>query len=100
MRTLVYLRTRRPGVRISQGATLILLESDSCNEMNIGVFRSFPSIPSNNRLSENFFDRITKPKPTQLSVTQIGDLPRQSPPVERTASGSSTRFFIPLPKLT
>ena len=28
-----------------------------------GVFRSSPS---NNRLSENFFDGITKPKPTQL----------------------------------
>jgi len=26
----------------------------------------FPSIPSNNRLSENLFDGITKPKPTQL----------------------------------
>src|SRR6516225_3111868 len=55
------LRTRRPGVRISQGAPL-LLESDSCSEMNICVFRPFPSIPSNNRLSENFFDGITKPR--------------------------------------
>src|SRR5215468_1051207 len=32
--------------------------------MNIWCFSSFPS---NNRLSENFFDGITKPKPTPLS---------------------------------
>ena len=38
------LRTRRPGVRISQGAPP-LLESDSCSEMNIWCF-SFFSVPS------------------------------------------------------
>src|SRR5215469_16374378 len=53
----------------------LLLESDSCSQMNIWCFSSFPSIPCNNRLSENFFDGITKPKPTQLSdyaSSQIG----------------------------
>jgi len=39
------LRTRRPGVRISQDAPL-LLESDSCSEMNIWCFPSFRPITS------------------------------------------------------
>src|SRR6516165_8913340 len=69
----IRLRTRRPGVRISQGAPL-LLESDSCSEMNIFCFRPFPTIPSNFRLSENFFDGITKPRPVRVSgyPTQSG----------------------------
>jgi hypothetical protein len=39
--------------------------------MNIWCSSSFPAIPSNNHLSENFFDGITKPRPTQL-CEQIG----------------------------
>jgi hypothetical protein len=52
---------QKAGVRISQGAPLIL-EADSCSEMNRWSFRPFASIPRNNRVSENFFDGITKPK--------------------------------------
>src|SRR6516164_8067524 len=45
----IRLRTRRPGVRISQGAPL-LLESDSCSEMNIWLFFVLfrPSRPKSN----------------------------------------------------
>src|SRR6516162_9109425 len=67
----IYLRTRRPGVRISQGPPL-LLESDSCSEMNIWCcFVLYPTMSSDNRLSENFFDGITKPRPTQVSGRRL-----------------------------
>ena len=63
----IYLRTRRLGVRISQGAPL-LLESDSCSENEHLVF--FVLLRPINRLSENFFDRLTKPRPAQFPVTR------------------------------
>jgi hypothetical protein len=51
------------------------------------VLRPFPTIPSNNRVSENFFDGMTKPKPTQLSgyatkgrLYGLSIAPRQSDP--------------------
>src|SRR5215469_17495696 len=72
------LRTRRPGVRISQGAPH-LLESDSCSEMNIWCFSSF-SVQSVNQ--------GPCPGPTvreQLAHKRVGTHPGKTrPPQWRT----------------
>jgi len=48
--------------RISQGAPLILLESNSCNETNIWCFRPFPSIPSNHSVFGKILGRNLESK--------------------------------------